>query len=92
VGCGLQLLYKMAIAASNSLSHRETWSLLFLAGACLGVLVNTFEGEGAPLVSSIAFSGIAFAVTFSMIRWLGPVFIRAGLSGKDMAKPNRPVM
>jgi UDP-N-acetylglucosamine--dolichyl-phosphate N-acetylglucosaminephosphotransferase len=27
-----------------------------------------------------------------MIRWLGPVFIKAGLSGKDMAKPNRPVM
>ncbi|KAL4761982.1 UDP-N-acetylglucosamine--dolichyl-phosphate N-acetylglucosaminephosphotransferase [Aspergillus foveolatus] len=82
----------MAVAASNSLSPRETWSLLVLAGACLGVLVNTFEGEGAPLVSSIAFSGIAFAVTFSMIRWLGPVFIRAGLSGKDMAKPNRPVI
>ncbi|CBF70631.1 hypothetical protein AN5888.2 [Aspergillus nidulans FGSC A4] len=82
----------MAVAASNSLSRQETWSLLFLAGACLGVLVNTFEGEGAPLVSSIAFSGISFAVTFTMIRWLGPVFIRAGLSGKDMAKPNRPVI
>ncbi|KAL6239260.1 hypothetical protein BDW75DRAFT_199351 [Aspergillus navahoensis] len=82
----------MTVAASDSLSRQETWSLLVLAGACLGVLVNTFEGEGAPLVPSIAFSGIAFAVTFSMIRWLGPVFIRAGLSGKDMAKPNRPVI
>ncbi|KAL4979949.1 glycosyl transferase family 4-domain-containing protein [Aspergillus desertorum] len=82
----------MTTAASNSLSRRETWSLLVLAGACLSVLVNTFEGEGAPLVPSIAFSGIAFAVTFSMIRWLGPVFIRAGLSGKDMAKPYRPVI
>ncbi|RDW90809.1 UDP-N-acetylglucosamine--dolichyl-phosphate N-acetylglucosaminephosphotransferase [Aspergillus mulundensis] len=82
----------MAAAASNYLSRRETWSLLVLAGACLGVLVNTFEGEGAPLVPSVAFSGIAFAVTFSMIRWLGPVFIRAGLSGKDMAKPERPVI
>ncbi|KAL4903650.1 hypothetical protein BDW74DRAFT_155903 [Aspergillus multicolor] len=82
----------MAVAASNSLSRRETWSLLVLAGACLGVLVNTFEGEGAPLVPSIAFSGIAFAVTFSMIRWLGPVFVRAGLSGKDMAKPERPII
>lgn len=82
----------MTLATPNSLSHRETWSLLVLAGACLGVLVNTFEGEGAPLVPAIAFSGIAFSVTFSMVRWLGPVFIRAGLSGKDMAKPTRPVM
>ncbi|OJJ58496.1 hypothetical protein ASPSYDRAFT_152257 [Aspergillus sydowii CBS 593.65] len=82
----------MTLATPNSLSHRETWSLLVLAGACLGVLVNTFEGEGAPLVPAIAFSGIAFSVTFSMVRWLGPVFIRAGLSGKDMAKPTRPVI
>ncbi|KAL4917252.1 glycosyl transferase family 4-domain-containing protein [Aspergillus aurantiobrunneus] len=82
----------MDFATSNSLSGRETWSLLVLTSACLAVLVNTFEGEGAPLVPSIAFSGIAFAVTFSMIRWLGPVFIRAGLSGKDMAKPKRPVI
>ncbi|KAL4981702.1 glycosyl transferase family 4-domain-containing protein [Aspergillus falconensis] len=82
----------MTVAASNSLSRQESWCLLVLAGACLGVLVNTFEGEGAPLVPSIAFSGIAFTVTFSMIRWLGPVFIRAGLSGRDMAKPNRPVI
>ncbi|BCS18075.1 UDP-N-acetylglucosamine--dolichyl-phosphate N-acetylglucosaminephosphotransferase [Aspergillus puulaauensis] len=82
----------MTLATPNSLSHRETWSLLVLAGACLGVLVKTFEGEGAPLVPAVAFSGIAFSVTFSMIRWLGPVFIRAGLSGKDMAKPTRPVI
>ncbi|KAL2857500.1 glycosyl transferase family 4-domain-containing protein [Aspergillus pseudodeflectus] len=82
----------MANPKSSSLSRRETWSLIILAGACLGVLANTFEGEGAPLVASLAFSGIAFAVTFSMIRWLGPVFIKAGLSGKDMAKPNRPVI
>ncbi|KAL3470640.1 glycosyl transferase family 4-domain-containing protein [Aspergillus californicus] len=82
----------MSTAISNSLSRRETWSLLILAGGCLGVLANTFEGEGAPLVASIAFGGIAFAVTYGMIRWLGPVFIKAGLSGKDMAKPNRPVI
>ncbi|OJJ46752.1 hypothetical protein ASPZODRAFT_166960 [Penicilliopsis zonata CBS 506.65] len=38
----------------------------------------------------MAFSGIAFAVAYSMIRWLGPVFMKAGLKGKDMAKPRRP--
>ncbi|KAL4935437.1 hypothetical protein BDV06DRAFT_207022 [Aspergillus oleicola] len=82
----------MALTTSYSLSRWETWSLLLLAGACLGVLINTYEGEGAPLIPAMAFSGIAFAVAFSMIRWLGPVFIRAGLSGKDMAKPSRPVL
>ncbi|KAL5336212.1 glycosyl transferase family 4-domain-containing protein [Aspergillus crustosus] len=82
----------MTSATPDSLSRQETWSLLILAGICLGVLVNTFEGDGAPVVASIAFSGIAFAVTYSIIRWLGPVFIKAGLSGKDMAKPTRPVI
>lgn len=56
------------------------------------MLVNTFQGDGAPLVASIAFSGIVFAVTYSLIRWLGPVFIKAGLKGRDMAKPRRPEM
>ena len=44
------------------------------------------------MVASIAFSGIVFAITFSMIRWLGPVFIKAGLKGRDMAKPRKPEM
>jgi UDP-N-acetylglucosamine--dolichyl-phosphate N-acetylglucosaminephosphotransferase len=76
----------------SCLSHQETWRLLVLMGACAGVLLNTFQGEGAPLVASLAFSGIVFAVTYSLIRWLGPVFIKAGLKGRDMAKPKRPEM
>ncbi|PWY73596.1 UDP-N-acetylglucosamine-dolichyl-phosphate N-acetylglucosaminephosphate transferase [Aspergillus heteromorphus CBS 117.55] len=80
----------MSSETSSSLSHWETWRLLVLVGACVGILLNTFQGEGAPLVASTAFSGIAFAVTFSLIRWLGPVFMKAGLKGKDMAKPRRP--
>lgn len=75
---------------SAKLSRTETWRLLLLVGVCIGILVNTFQGDGAPLVASMAFSGIAFAATFSMIRWLGPVFMKAGLKGKDMAKPRRP--
>ncbi|KAK1140407.1 tunicamycin resistance protein [Aspergillus melleus] len=80
----------MSSATSSSLSSRETWRLLILVGVCLGIIFNSFQGEGAPLVASIAFSGIGFAITFSLIRWLGPVFVKAGLKGRDMAKPRRP--
>ncbi|RHZ44475.1 UDP-N-acetylglucosamine--dolichyl-phosphate N-acetylglucosaminephosphotransferase [Aspergillus thermomutatus] len=80
----------MNSASASSLSRRETWRLLVLAGAGLGIIVNSLQGDGAPLIASIAFSAVAFALTFSLIRWLGPVFMRAGLKGKDMAKPRRP--
>lgn len=73
-------------------SRSETWRLLLLVGTGLGILVNTFQGDGAPVIASIALSFIAFAVAFSMVRWLGPVFIKAGLKGKDMAKPRKPEM
>jgi UDP-N-acetylglucosamine--dolichyl-phosphate N-acetylglucosaminephosphotransferase len=76
----------------STLSRSETLRLLLLAGAGLGILVNTFQGDGAPVIASIALSFIAFAVAYSMIRWLGPVFIKAGLKGKDMAKPRKPEM
>ncbi|OGM41241.1 UDP-N-acetylglucosamine--dolichyl-phosphate N-acetylglucosaminephosphotransferase [Aspergillus bombycis] len=75
---------------SSSLSLQETWRLLMLVGICASILLNTFQDEGAPLVASIAFSGIVFAVAYSLIRWLGPVFMKAGLKGRDMAKPKRP--
>ncbi|PYI17689.1 UDP-N-acetylglucosamine-dolichyl-phosphate N-acetylglucosaminephosphate transferase [Aspergillus japonicus CBS 114.51] len=80
----------MTSVNSSSLSHQEAWRLFLLVAVCVGILSNTFQGEGAPLIASIAFSGIAFAVAFSMIRWLGPTFLKAGLKGKDMAKPKRP--
>lgn len=75
-----------------TLSRKESWRLLVLVGICIGILANTFQGDGAPLVASIAFSGIAFAVAFTMIRWLVPVFMKAGLKGRDMGKPRRPEM
>ncbi|KAK4112098.1 hypothetical protein N656DRAFT_709984 [Canariomyces notabilis] len=75
--------------SSTSLSRTETLSLLALTVACVAVLANTFQGDGEPLIASLALSGIAYAATFAMIRWLGPTFIKAGLKGVDMAKPYR---
>jgi UDP-N-acetylglucosamine--dolichyl-phosphate N-acetylglucosaminephosphotransferase len=76
-------------APSTQLSHTETYSLCGLTIACFAVLVRSFErGEGEPLIASLAFSGLAFAASYAMIRWLGPTFIKAGLHGRDMAKVN----
>lgn len=64
----------------------ESWSLLGLTVASLGIITKTFHGNGEPLIAALAFSGIAFALTFSLIRWLGDTFMRANLKGKDMSK------
>lgn len=71
---------------STTLSRAEALSLFTISTACLGVIANTFHGDGEPIIASLAFSGIAFASTYCMIRWLGDVFMKAGLSGKDMSK------
>ena len=76
----------------SSLSRSETLSLSALSLACLGIIANTFQGDGEPLTASLAFSGIAFSATFSMIRWLGPVFMKAGLKGRDLSKLKRSEM
>ena len=71
---------------STNLSRVESWSLLAISAACVGIIVNTFHGDGEPLIASLAFSGLAFALTFSLIRWLGEVFMKANLKGRDMSK------
>ncbi|KAM7203805.1 Glycosyl transferase family 4 domain containing protein [Naviculisporaceae sp. PSN 640] len=73
----------------TSLSRTETLSLLSLSFACVVILFNTFQGDGEPLIASLALSGLAFAATFAMIRWLGPTFIKAGLKGVDMSKHHK---
>ncbi|QDS69382.1 hypothetical protein FKW77_004523 [Venturia effusa] len=73
---------------SAQLSRSESLSLLTITGAAVGILLNTFQGDddGNPLVASIAFSFIAFTATYSLIRWLGDVFMKAGFKGRDMSK------
>lgn len=79
----------MTVTTIAALSRTETYSLLALTVACVAILANTFQGDGAPLVASLALSGIAFSATYAMIRWLGPTFIKAGLKGVDMSKSNK---
>ncbi|KAI0161787.1 glycosyl transferase family 4-domain-containing protein [Hypoxylon sp. FL1284] len=73
---------------SAALSRSETLYLTGIALACAAILVRTFEGEGEPLIASLALSGIAFSASYAMIRWLGPTFIKAGLKGRDLSKVN----
>jgi UDP-N-acetylglucosamine--dolichyl-phosphate N-acetylglucosaminephosphotransferase len=77
------------MSVPSELSTTETLSLLSLSVACIAIIANTFQGDGEPLVASLAFSGIAFAASYSMIRWLGPTFMKAGLKGKDMSKVHK---
>lgn len=75
------------ILVPTALSNTEALSLATISGACIAVLANTTsQGDGAPLVASLAFSGLAFSLTYALVRWLGNVFMRAGLKGKDMSK------
>lgn len=71
------------------LTSTETWTLLSLSIASLAALAQTLHGEGAPLIASLALSGLAFAMTYAMVIWLGPTFIKAGLKGKDMSKVDK---
>ncbi|KAI1804205.1 glycosyl transferase family 4-domain-containing protein [Daldinia bambusicola] len=80
---------KMPTAAQSSqLSTTETLYLSGLSLLCIAVLIRAFDGDGEPLVASLALSGIAFAASYAMIRWLGPTFIKAGLKGRDLSKVN----
>jgi UDP-N-acetylglucosamine--dolichyl-phosphate N-acetylglucosaminephosphotransferase len=79
----------MTTSTASSLSFTETITLLSIFLASLGIIANTFRGDGEPLIASLAFSGIAFSATYSMIRWLGPTFMKAGLKGKDMSKAHK---
>jgi hypothetical protein len=64
---------------------------LTLAGLVVsGALI--FNREGQPLQASCGFSLAAFIFTVLLIPTLKNAFIKAGFSGKDLAKPKRPLL
>ena len=73
----------------STLSRAESLSLGTLTFACVAVLANAFQGDDKPLIVSLALSGLAFAASFALIRWLGPAFMKAGFKGMDLGKNNR---
>lgn len=77
---------------AGKLSPSESLALLALLAACTAILANAFRGDGEPLVASLAFSGIAFASAYALIRWLGAAFMRAGFKGRDLSKPKNVEM
>lgn len=74
---------------STSLSRTEGLSLLSLSVLSTAILANTFQGDGEPLIASLALSGLAFSLCYAMVRWLGPTFMKAGFKGRDMSKAYR---
>lgn len=77
---------------STSLSRAETLGLLSLFLACVAVIANTFQGDGEPLIASLALAGIAYAASYAMVRWMGPTLINAGLRGRDLGRRDKPEM
>lgn len=80
------------MAPSTTLSTTEVCTLWVLIGTSIAIVANSFHGDGEPLMVSLAFSLFAFATTYSLIRWLGPSFMKVGLKGRDMAKAKKPEM
>ena len=72
----------------GALTNTESLTLSATTLASGAVLWNAVR-EGEPLIASIALSGVAFSFTYCLIRWLGEVFMKAGLKGKDMSKPKK---
>jgi hypothetical protein len=88
-GRSQQCLTEMA-SPKAELSRGESLMHLAITFACLTIILNTFQGDGEPLIASLAISGLAFSATYSMIRWLGQTFVKAGFKGRDLCKLQRP--
>lgn len=76
----------------TSLTAKEALYLSLLTVTCCGIVAHSLRGDVEPVLVSVAFSGIAFAFTYSLIRWLGKAFIKAGLKGRDMSKLRKEEM
>lgn len=75
-----------------SLTAKEVFYLSLVTVTCCGIVAHSLRGDVEPVLVSVAFSGIAFAFTYSLIRWLGKAFMKAGLKGRDMSKLRKEEM
>jgi UDP-N-acetylglucosamine--dolichyl-phosphate N-acetylglucosaminephosphotransferase len=78
------------MAPPTVLSRSESLAHLSITFGCITIILNTFQGDGEPLIASLALSGLAFSTAYVMIRWLGPTFVKAGFKGNDLCKSHRP--
>jgi UDP-N-acetylmuramyl pentapeptide phosphotransferase/UDP-N-acetylglucosamine-1-phosphate transferase len=77
----------------STLTTTESWTLTTISLAALAVLLTTLQGSvtvpSSPLHASLSLSLLAFSLSYAMIRWLGPSFMRAGLKGRDLSKHHK---
>lgn len=83
---------KENLTKHTSLTAKEALYLSLLTVTCCGIVAHSLRGDVEPVLVSVAFSGIAFAFTYSLIRWLGKAFMKAGLKGRDMSKLRKEEM
>lgn len=83
---------KEVLIKHTSLTAKEVSYLSLLIVTCCGIVAHSLRGDVEPVLVSVAFSGIAFAFTYSLIRWLGKAFMKAGLKGRDMSKLRKEEM
>lgn len=72
----------------STLSSTETIYLSVGSLASIAVLINAWRENGEALYSSLAISGLAFTISFALIRWTGSSFVAKGFKGRDMGKKN----
>lgn len=75
--------------ATGQLTQKEANGIWLLVTLCTFVLSAALQGEAAPIITSIALTGFAFAATYALIIKTGPNFIKAGLKGVDMSKKTK---
>lgn len=83
---------KEVLIKHTSLTTKEVLYLSLLTVTCCGIVAHSLRGDVEPVLVSVAFSGIAFAFTYSLIQWLGKAFMKVGLKGRDMSKLRKEEM
>lgn len=67
----------------------EKYQGVVLSGLGIGLILYP---EGHPILASVGFGLVGFVVAYHLIMALGGSFIKVGLKGKDLSKPEKPVL